>query len=91
MRSTKQSLHVVRDLCLKAWRHVAMRIERERDSAVAEELLNDLRMHAPTKQMSRCRVTQVMNPDAWQACLIEDPVEPFDGPGTVDRPTPWAS
>jgi hypothetical protein len=28
-----------------------------------------------------------MNPDAWQACLIEDPVEPFDGPGTVDRPT----
>ena len=70
-RSLEQRLHMFGDFRVKGRSDVAIRVERERDGAVAEELLNDLRVHAPTKQMRGRGMPEIMNPDPRQTCLSE--------------------
>lgn len=48
---------------MQSWGHVAVGVERQADRAMAEQVLHDLWMDAPCKQMSRSRVPQVMDPD----------------------------
>ena len=68
---------------------MAVGVERKRDRTVAEEFLNHLGMDAAIEQMGGGGVSEVMEPDSRERRLIESPMEPLRGPGSVDWSADW--
>jgi hypothetical protein len=52
---------------VKRGHHMGVGVECQRGRAVAQQLLNDLRVHAPTQQMRRGRMSEVVNSNPRQS------------------------
>ena len=83
----EQSLHVGRDLGREGWCDVAVGVQGEPDGAVAEEFLDHLGVYAAAEEVSRCCMPKIMNPNAWQASLIERPMKLCGRPCSVGWPS----
>jgi hypothetical protein len=70
---------------MERWSDMAIGVERERDRAVTEELLHHLGVHATAEEVRGCSVSEVMDPNSRQTCLIERSVKPFGHPGSIGR------
>ncbi len=64
---------------------MAIGVERERNRAVAEELLHYLGVHTTAEEVRGRCVPEVVDPDAGETSLIERSMKAFDRPGCVDR------
>src|SRR5207302_455560 len=62
----------------------AIGVEGERNSAVAEEFLNDLGMNAAIEQMGGGGVPEVVDPDSRKGSLSKGSMKPLRRPGSVD-------
>lgn len=58
---TQQSIHCPRGLLMKRLREMAIGIERQGDRAVAEQILDDLRVRARREQNACRGVAQIMH------------------------------
>jgi hypothetical protein len=77
-------LHVAGDFGMQGGSHMAVGVESQRNRAVTEEFLNNLRVNAAIEEMSGCGVPEVMYPDSWQASLIERPMKPFGRQSSIN-------
>ncbi len=64
---------------------MAIGVERERNRAVAEELLHYLGVHTTAEEVRGHCVPEVVDPDAGETSLIERSMTAFDRPGCIDR------
>lgn len=64
LSSRESDLHVTRDLSVEGGGNVTVGVEGERDGAVTQQFLNNLRMHTTSEEVSCCGVSQVVDPDS---------------------------
>ncbi len=76
---------------MEGWQHVGVGVEGQRDRAMAEQLLDHLRMNSPCQEMARRRVPEVVDSHPGQPSLGENLVERCAEVGIPDRSTRYSA
>lgn len=98
MQIGEKSIHVPARFARHGGDDVAVGVEGQRDGAVAEQLLDDLGVDPTGQEVSRCGVTQIVDPKSGQPSFVSsavklspDPSKARHGsrePSPASRPAP---